>query len=154
VRLAYCQKARGDRLERSLSVRPQMSKTGQIISTATYTERMNANDPKSRVLRAVFTLIQDNEIIELFTVSEEAGLNLYRTLRELVELGEMGLLCPRRLRLTTQGLALAVALQGDDGVRPAVPECRGDRANGVRASSGDRRADDNRRRQGSCRSAA
>lgn len=91
------------------------SKTGQGFSTGSNTERMRTSnlpsDPNSRVLSALLILAQNDEPIDLFSLSEEAGTNLYRTLAALDELAQAGWVDRARWRLTLQGLAAAVALE-------------------------------------------
>lgn len=85
---------------------------------------------RARLLLALFDMTQAGVTIELFSVSENAGLNLYRTLSELAVLGERGLVDPRKWRLTLSGLAVAASL--DRRVRseratlksPATPAAR------------------------------
>lgn len=67
-------------------------------------------NPSGRVLIALFDLTRVGENIDLFSVAEGAGLNLYRTLAELTALGERGLVDAGRLRLTLPGMAVAVSL--------------------------------------------
>lgn len=71
---------------------------------------MTTYGPSARLLLALFNMLQSREPVELFSLSEAAGLNLYRTLAEVQKLGEKGFVDPRRLRLTLSGLAVAAAL--------------------------------------------
>jgi hypothetical protein len=71
---------------------------------------MTTYGPSARLLLALFDMLQSQEPVELFSLSETAGLNLYRTLAELQKLGERGFVDPRRLQLTLSGLAVAAAL--------------------------------------------
>lgn len=71
---------------------------------------MMPHAPRTRVLIALFELAQASEPIDLYSLAEEAGLNLYRTLAELHELSLLGLADARRLRLTGAGLALSVSV--------------------------------------------
>lgn len=71
---------------------------------------MTTYGPRSRVLIALFDLTQTQATIDLFSLSETAGVNLYRTLAEVEALNAQGLVDRRRLRLTFAGLALAAAL--------------------------------------------
>lgn len=71
---------------------------------------MTTYGPRARLLLALFDMTQAGVTIDLFSVSENAGLNLYRTLSELAALGEKGLVDPRKWRLTLSGLALAASL--------------------------------------------
>lgn len=71
---------------------------------------MTAYRPSARLLLALFDMLQSREPVELFSLAETAGLNLYRTLAELQKLGEKGFVDPRRLQLTLSGLAVAAAL--------------------------------------------
>lgn len=73
---------------------------------------MNTSDPKLRLLQALFALAQEGLPRDLFSVADEAGLNLYRTLKELAALSDAGLVCARRLTLTSSGLAVYVATHG------------------------------------------
>lgn len=75
--------------------------------------------PSARLLLALFDMVQAGENIELFSLSEVSGLNLYRTLSELDRLDRRGLVDRRRLRLTAAGLTVAVSLDRRDGVREA-----------------------------------
>lgn len=67
-------------------------------------------NPAGRILVALFDLSQTTETIDLFSLSEGAGLNLYRTLAELDELARRGLVDAGRLRLTLSGVAVAASL--------------------------------------------
>lgn len=78
--------------------------------------------PSARLLLALFDMVQAGESIELFSLSEACGLNLYRTLSELERLDRRGLVDSRRLRLTVSGLTVAVSLNRRDGVREARPK--------------------------------
>lgn len=71
---------------------------------------MTTYGPRARLLLALFDMTQAGVTIELFSVAENAGLNLYRTLAELSVLGEKGLVDPRKWRLTLSGLAVATSL--------------------------------------------
>jgi hypothetical protein len=66
--------------------------------------------PRTRLLVALFDLAQASETTDLYMLAEEAGLNLYRTLSEVHSLSLAGFVDARRLRLTAQGFAVAVAL--------------------------------------------
>lgn len=94
---------------------------------------MMPHAPRTRLLIALFDLAQASEIIDLYSLAEEAGLNLYRTLSELHALSLAGLVDARRLRLTAAGLAVAVALNArferwqtnaSPSSRPGVAEAR------------------------------
>lgn len=67
-------------------------------------------NPAGRLLIALFDLTRSGEIIELFSLSESAGLNLYRTLSELDSLAKRGLVDAGKLRLTLAGVAVAASL--------------------------------------------
>lgn len=67
-------------------------------------------NPSGRLLVALFDLSQVGEVIDIFSLSENAGLNLYRTLSELDALEKRGLVDAGRLRLTLSGAAVAVSL--------------------------------------------
>jgi hypothetical protein len=67
-------------------------------------------NPSGRLLVALFDLSQAGEVIDIFSLSETAGLNLYRTLAELESLEKRGLVDAGRLRLTLSGAAVAVSL--------------------------------------------
>ncbi len=71
---------------------------------------MTTYGPRSRILIALFDLVQAQAIIDIFALSETAGLNLYRTLAELEALDARGLVDRRRLRLTLPGFTVAAAL--------------------------------------------
>lgn len=71
---------------------------------------MTTYAPSGRLLLALFDMVQGSESIELFSLAEAAGLNLYRTLSELDRLDRRGLVDGRRLRLTAAGLTVAVSL--------------------------------------------
>jgi hypothetical protein len=81
---------------------------------------MMPHAPRTRLLVALFDLTQANETIELYSLADEAGLNLYRTLSEIHALSLAGFVDARRLRLTASGLALAVALNARLRVAPNV----------------------------------
>ncbi len=71
---------------------------------------MMPHAPRTRLLVALFDLTQASEIIDLYSLAEEAGLNLYRTLSEIHALSLAGFVDAGRLRLTASGLALTVSL--------------------------------------------
>ncbi len=71
---------------------------------------MTTYGPRARILIALFDLVQAQAIIDIFTLSETAGLNLYRTLAELEALDARGLVDRRHLRLTLTGFTVAAAL--------------------------------------------
>lgn len=71
---------------------------------------MTTSSPSFRLLIALFDLMQSNEEIDLFSLAQASGLNLYRTLAELETASNRGLLDVRRMRLTMTGLALAASL--------------------------------------------
>jgi hypothetical protein len=103
------------------------TKTGQTFSVWGSTERMVTFNPSGRLLVALFDLTQAGECIDLFSLSESAGLNLYRTLSELDSLGKRGLVDAGRLRLTIDGLAVATALDRRSRVeRTAASEATGE----------------------------
>lgn len=76
---------------------------------------MMPHAPRTRLLVALFDLAQASEIIDLYSLAEEAGLNLYRTLSEIHALSLVGMVDARRLRLTAAGLAVAAALSAQLG---------------------------------------
>lgn len=65
---------------------------------------------ETRVLVALAFLSQDNENIDIFSLSAEADLSIFATLRAVARLHRWGLADQRRLRLTLQGLARAVSV--------------------------------------------
>lgn len=67
-------------------------------------------EPQERLLKALLLLSQANDSIDIFSLSQEAELDLFVTLRELAYLDADGLVDARRLRLTIAGLACAVPL--------------------------------------------
>lgn len=71
---------------------------------------MNHSGPRQRLLSALLMLSQSNEIIDIFSLAEEAGLDLFVTLKTLNELARSGLADVRSLRLTLAGLAVAASL--------------------------------------------
>jgi hypothetical protein len=71
---------------------------------------MTTHPPQSRLLIALYQISQDNENIDIFSVSERADVSLFAALAGLDELDRSGLVVARRLRLTLAGLAAAVAL--------------------------------------------
>lgn len=71
---------------------------------------MTLHSPRSRCLRALLMMSQTNANIDLFSLAQEAELDLYRTLRELSALHDQGLVDRRKLRLTMNGLIHAVRL--------------------------------------------
>lgn len=71
---------------------------------------MMTADPRGRLLTALYCCSENNENVDLFSLSEAAGLNLYMTLATLNELGDAGLVWPGRLRLTLEGLVVATSL--------------------------------------------
>jgi hypothetical protein len=77
--------------------------------------------PRTRLLVALFDLAQASESIDLYSLAEEAGLNLYRTLSELHSLSGAGLVDARRLRLTALGLPVAVSLAARAKTESASP---------------------------------
>jgi hypothetical protein len=70
---------------------------------------MNLSRSESRLLVALAVLTQENESIDIFTLSSRAELSLFAALRALASLHDLGLADRRRLRLTLPGLARAVA---------------------------------------------
>ncbi len=76
---------------------------------------MSATDPLSRLLIALLELGQSNEVIDLFSLSDEAGVSLFGTLKGLSELAERGLVSAERMRLTMAGLSLACGLRAEQG---------------------------------------
>lgn len=74
-------------------------------------------------MSALLFLAQNDEPIDLFSLSEEAGTNLYRTLAALDELARAGWVDRGRWRLTLPGLAAAVALEpARETPLPRAPE--------------------------------
>lgn len=71
---------------------------------------MTLTTPRARVLRAVFDLSRESEVIDIISISEEAGLSVYRALATLSDLEQRGMLDARRLKLTLKGVAVAAAL--------------------------------------------
>jgi hypothetical protein len=65
---------------------------------------------ETRVLIALAILSQDNEMIDIFSLSTQADLSIFATLRAVAALHVEGLVDQRRLRLTLMGLARAVPL--------------------------------------------
>lgn len=76
---------------------------------------MTATHPSARLLLALLTLGQTSEAIDLFSVSDEAGLTLFGALRGLAELSEQGLISASRMRLTMSGLSMACSLAAGEG---------------------------------------
>ncbi len=68
------------------------------------------SDPRARLLCSLLSMSQDNETIDIFSLSEAAGLTLYQALKHLNILAQANLVDARRLRLTFNGLAVAAAL--------------------------------------------
>lgn len=77
---------------------------------------MTPTHPSARLLLALLLLGQESEVIDLFSVSEEAGLTLFGALRGLSELAEQGLVSAARMRLTLSGLSLACGLAAGEGL--------------------------------------
>jgi hypothetical protein len=71
---------------------------------------MTSSSVARRLLVALFQMKQCNEIIELIGVCRRADVSVYSGLSNLQALGRAGLVDPRRLRLTLEGLAVAASL--------------------------------------------
>lgn len=74
---------------------------------------MNSQSTSRRLLVSLFEMSQSNEIIELIGLCQRADVNLYSGLSLLDRLGRAGLLDPRKLRLTLEGLAVCSSLKHD-----------------------------------------
>jgi hypothetical protein len=82
---------------------------------------MNATRLRKRLLVTLFVRSQNNEIADLFELSESSAASSYAVLKELDVLARAGLVDARRLRLTMSGLAVASALlEPASRERPAV----------------------------------
>jgi hypothetical protein len=71
---------------------------------------MNPSKPARRLLLALLECSQNNDLIDIFTLSQRSRLSLYELLRTLTEVERAGWADARRLRLTWPGLAIACAL--------------------------------------------
>ncbi|MEN9578199.1 MAG: hypothetical protein RJA70_1208 [Pseudomonadota bacterium] len=86
--------------------------------------------PRARVLRAVFELSRESEIVDIFSISEEAGLSVYSALATLSDLEKRGMLDARRLKLTLKGVAVAAALGDGAHALEALESGRGESGRG------------------------
>jgi hypothetical protein len=71
---------------------------------------MNDSELRRGLLQALATLSQSGDNFDLFDLARASDQSLYVVLRGLEDLGSLGLVEQRRLRLTLAGLAVASAL--------------------------------------------
>lgn len=95
---------------------------------------MTLMTPRARLICALFDMAQASENIDIFSLSEQAGLSVYRALATLDDLQTRGLCNARRLTLTLSGLAVARALTDD-----STQSCPGDLPAAARPQAGAQR---------------
>lgn len=75
-----------------------------------------------RLLKALYHLSKDSEIIDILSLSRSAATRPYPALRGLLALERAGFVDARRMRLTFTGLAVTRALIGQE-TKQAATDC-------------------------------